>query len=178
MSNPLEEMGRIEHLAAEKYTAGMAFDNDMLYAISNDALPAEYEVEARNLAPRDSIGREIIRVVRDRHHRLSGNRKRGSKFGHALYAGDGAGGGHGKGGGRGNGKGGRRGKHGRGGRGIDEVGGGSAAAAGGDGSSAKATESSAPVRGCYRYLVWQGRPHKHQLHGEAVQPVQRTRAHC
>ena len=33
---------------------------------------------------------------------------------------------------------------------TNEVGGGSATAAGGDGSSAKATEGSAPVRGCYR----------------------------
>ena len=49
----------------------------------------------------------------------------------------------------GNGKGGRRGKHGRGGRGINEVGDGLAAAAGGDGSSAKATEGSGAVRGCY-----------------------------
>ena len=104
--------------------------------------------EARNLAPRDSIGREkIIKAVRERHHRLSGNSKNGSNSGHALYAGDGAGGGHGKGGDRGNGKGGRRGKHGRGGKGTNEVGGGSAAVADGDGSGAKATEGSAPVRG-------------------------------
>ena len=26
--------------------------------------------------------------------------------------------------------------------------------------------------------VWQGRPNKGQLHGQAVQPLQRTRAHC
>ena len=74
--------------------------------------------------------------------------------------------------GRERGKGGRRGKHRRGGRGTNEIGGGSGvwggrgaadaatpyqhkataktAAADGDGSSAKATEGSAPVRGCYR----------------------------
>ena len=98
--------------------------------------------EARNLASRDSsTGREeIIKARRERRHQLSANRKKGSNSGHALYAGDGAGGGHGKGGGHGNGKGGRRGKHGRGGRGTNEDSGGSAAAAGGDGTSAKATE--------------------------------------
>ena len=96
---------------------------------------------ARNLASRNSTGRaEIIKAVREQHHRLSGNRKKGSNSRHGLYAGDGAVGGHRKGGGHGNGKGGRRGKHGRGGKGTNEVGGGSAAAAGGDGSSAKATE--------------------------------------
>ena len=79
-----------------------------------------------------------------------GNSKKGPNSGHALYAGDGAGGGHGKGRGHGNGKVGRRGKHGRGRKGTNDVGGGSAAAAGGDGSSAKATDGSTPVRGCYR----------------------------
>ena len=158
-SNPLEEMGRIEDLAAEMRTAGLTLDDHMLYTIFIDALPAEYEVEARNLASRDSIGRDdIIKAVRERHHRLSGNRKKGSNAGyagHAMFAGGsggggsrgkggggggrgkgGGGGGHGKGGGHGNGKGGRRGQHGRGGKGTNEDGGGSAAAAGGDGSSA------------------------------------------
>ena len=55
-SNPLEEMGRIEDLAAEMSTAGLTLDDHMLYTIFIDALPAEYEVEARNLASRDSIG--------------------------------------------------------------------------------------------------------------------------
>ena len=106
---------------------------------------------ARNLASHESTGRdEIIKAVRERYHRLSANRKKGSNSGHALYAGDGAGGGHGKGGGHGNGKGGRRGKHGRDDQGTNEVGGGAAAAAGGDSSGAKATEGSAPVRGCFR----------------------------
>ena len=50
----------------------------------------------------------IIEAVRDRRHRLSGNRKKGSNSGHALHPGDGAGGGHGKGGSHGNGKGGLR----------------------------------------------------------------------
>ena len=119
----------------------------MLHTIFINALPAEYEVEAR--ASLDSIGREEIKAARERHHRFSGNRKKRSNTGHALYAGDGAGGGHGKGGGYGKGNAGRRGKHGRGGGGTNEVGGGSAAAAGGDGSSAKVAEGSAPVRGCY-----------------------------
>ena len=71
-SNPLEEMGRIEDLAAEMRTAGLTLDVHMLYTIFIDALPAEYEVEARNLASRDSIGRDyIIKAVRERHHRLS-----------------------------------------------------------------------------------------------------------
>ena len=123
-SNPLEEMGRIEDLAAEMRTAGMTLDDHMLYTIFIDALPAEYEVEARNLASRDSIGRDdIIKAVRERHYRLSGNRKKGSNAGyagHAMFAGGGdgghrkgAGGGtHGEGGGRGKGKGGRRGRQG------------------------------------------------------------------
>ena len=64
-SNPLEEMGRIEDLSAEMRTAGLTLDDHMLYTIFIDALPAEYEVEARNLASRDSIGRgDIIKVVR------------------------------------------------------------------------------------------------------------------
>ena len=63
------------------------------------------KAEARNLASRDSTGREeIIKAVQERHYRLFGNRKKGSHSGHALYAGDGAGGAHGKGGGHGNGK--------------------------------------------------------------------------
>ena len=73
-------------------------------------------MEARNLASRDSIGRDdIIKVVRERHHRLSGNRKKGSNAGHAghaMFAG-GGGGGRRKGGGgggrkKGGGGGGRR----------------------------------------------------------------------
>ena len=107
--------------------------------------------EARNLASRDSTGREeIVKAMRERDHRLSGNRKKGSNSGHALYAGNGAGGGHGKCVDHSKRKGGRRGKHGRVGKGTNQVGGGSAAAAGGDGSSAKDTEGSSPVRGCYR----------------------------
>ena len=58
-------MGRIEDLAAEMRTAGLTLDDHMLYTIFIDALPAEYEVEARNLASRDSIGRDdIIKAVR------------------------------------------------------------------------------------------------------------------
>ena len=162
-SNPLEEMGRIEDLAGEMRTAGLALDDHMLYyTIFIDALPAEYEVEARNLASRDSIGRDdIIKAVRERHHRISGNRKKGSNAGHAghaMFAGGGGGGrgkddgggSHGKGGGHGNGKSGRRGQHGKGGKGTNEDGGGSAAAAGGDGSSAKAAEGSTSEARCHR----------------------------
>ena len=71
-SNPLEEMVRIEDLAAEMRTAGLTLDDYMLYTIFIDALPAEYEVEARNLVSSDSIGRDdTIKTVRQRHHRLS-----------------------------------------------------------------------------------------------------------
>ena len=70
-SNPLEEMGRIDGLAAEMRTAGLTLDDHMLHTIFLDALPAEYDVEARNLASRDSIGRDdIIKAARERHHRL------------------------------------------------------------------------------------------------------------
>ena len=73
--DPLEEMGRIEDHAAEMRTAGLTLDDHILYTIFIDALPAEYEVEARNLASRGSIGRDdIIKAVRERDHRLSGNR--------------------------------------------------------------------------------------------------------
>ena len=131
----------MEDLAAEMLTAGMALDGHMLYTIFIDALPVECEVEARNLASRESIGcGDIIMAVRERHHPLSGSRKKGSNAGHAGHAmfaggGDGghkkrAGGGvHWKGVGRGKRKVGRRGRHGRGGKGTNEDGGGSAAAA-------------------------------------------------
>ena len=163
-SNPLQEMGRIEELAADMRTAGLTLDDHLLYNIFIDALPAEYEVEARNLAPRDSIGRDdIIKAVRERHHQLSGNRKKGSNAGHAghaMFAGGGGsggggrgkgggGGGHGKSGGRGKRKGGQRAQQGRGGKGTNEAGGGSAAAAVGDGSSTRATEGSTPETRCY-----------------------------
>ena len=36
---------------------------------------------ARNLASRGGTGREIIKAVRERHHRLSGNSKKGSDSG-------------------------------------------------------------------------------------------------
>ena len=128
-------------------------------------------MEARNLASRDSIGRvDIIKDVRERHHRLPGNRKKGSNAGHAgrvMFAGGGGGcrwkgrggggrgkgdggGGHGKGGGHGNENGERRGQHGRGGKGSNEDGGGSAAVAGSDDSSAKAAEGSTPEARCYK----------------------------
>ena len=97
-SNPLE-MGRIEDLAAKTRTAGLTLDDHMLYTIFINALPAEYEVEARNLASSDTIGRDdITKSVRERHHRLSGNRKKGSNAGyagHAIFAGGGGGGGGG-----------------------------------------------------------------------------------
>ena len=89
-------MGRIEDLAAEMRTTGTTVDDHMLYAIFIDALPAEYEVEERNLASRHRIGRDdIIKAVRERHHRLFGSRKKGSNAGHAghaVFAGGGDGG--------------------------------------------------------------------------------------
>ena len=45
-------------------TAGLTLDDHMLYTIFIDALPAEYEVEVRNLASRDSIGHDdVIKVL-------------------------------------------------------------------------------------------------------------------
>ena len=68
-------------------TAVLTLDDHMLYTIFIDALPAEYEWEARNLASCDSIDRDdIIKAVRERHHRLSGNRKKGSNAGYAGHA--------------------------------------------------------------------------------------------
>ena len=144
-------------------TAGMTLDEHMLYTIFVNALPVEYEVEARNLESRDSIGRDdIIKAARERHHRLSGRRKKWSNAGHAghaMFAGGGGGGrrikagggAHGKGGGRGKGKGGHfRRQLGRGAKGTNEDGGGSAAAAGGYGSSTKAAEGDASEVRCYR----------------------------
>ena len=66
-SNPLDRGdGRIEDLAADMRTAGMAVDDHVLYTIFMKALPAGYEVGNRNLASRDNIGRDnIIKVVRD-----------------------------------------------------------------------------------------------------------------
>ena len=119
-------------------------------------------MEARNLASCDGICRDdIIKAVRERHHRLFGSRKKGSNAGHAGHAmfdggGDGGqrkgagGGAHRKGGGRGKETGGRRGRQGRGGKGTNEDGGGSAAAAGGDGSSAKAADGGTSEVKCHR----------------------------
>ena len=140
----------------------MTLDGHMPYTIFNDALPAEYEVEARNFASRDSIGRDdITKAVRERHHRLSGSRKKGFNAGHAAHAmftggGDGGhrkgagGGAHGKGGGRGKGRGGRRGRQGLGGKGTNEDGGDPSAAAGCDGSIDKAADSGTSEVGCHR----------------------------
>lgn len=92
-SNPLQEMGRTGDLAANMRTAGLALD-DIMYTIVSDALHAEYKVEARTPASHDDIGREeVLKGIRERHHRLHGNKKKGPSAGHAMYAGDGAGGG-------------------------------------------------------------------------------------
>ena len=91
-------------------TAGLILDDHTLYKFFIDALPAECEVEARNLASRDSIGRDyIIKAVRKRHHRYSVNRKKGPNAGHAghaMFAGGGGGGRRKGGGGGAHGKGG------------------------------------------------------------------------
>ena len=159
-SNPPEEMGRIDYLAAEMRTPGLTHDDHMLYTVSIDALPAEYDVEARNLASRDSIGRDdIIKAVRERHHRRSGNRKKRSNAGHGTLTGGGGGdGGDGRGKGEdgGKGKGERRGRKGRGSRGTNEVGDDSAAVAGGDGSNAKAIDTWGSATGIERRAI--GRP--------------------
>ena len=97
------------------------------------------EVEARDLESRHGIDRDdILKAVRERHHRRSGNKKKGSNV---RFAGNGEGRKRASdGGGRGKGIGRRQGQQGRAGKGSKEDSGGSAAAAGGHGSSAKAAE--------------------------------------
>ena len=71
-NNPLREIGRIEDLDAEIRTAGVPLDDHLLSKVFIDPLPAKYEVKASNCASRDSIDRDdIIKAVRDRHHRRS-----------------------------------------------------------------------------------------------------------
>ena len=65
-SDLLEQMSGIEDLAAKMRTADLGLDNYMLYTIFIAGLIAECEVEARNLASHDSIGREeVITAVRE-----------------------------------------------------------------------------------------------------------------
>ena len=135
-------------------TAGLTVGDHTMYTTLYDALSAEYEADARNLASRDSVGRDgIMKAVRELHHQLSGYSKNWSNARHVIHAtfagggrgcrrNVGGGGAHGKGGGRGKEKGRRRGQQGRGGKGTNEDGGGSAVFAGGDGNSAKAAEGS------------------------------------
>ena len=67
-------------------TAKKTLDDHMLYTSFVLALPAEYEVEPRNLASRDVIGRDdIIKAVRERHHRLFRGSKKGSNAGHVGH---------------------------------------------------------------------------------------------
>ena len=62
-------MGRVDDLAAEMRTAGLTLDDHMLYTTFVDALSAEYEVEARSLGSRNSVGRDgMINAVRELHH--------------------------------------------------------------------------------------------------------------
>ena len=57
-------MDSVDDLATEMRSAGMSFDDHMLYIIFIDAMPLEYEVETRNLASRDSIDRDdIVKAV-------------------------------------------------------------------------------------------------------------------
>lgn len=74
----------------------------MLDTVLFDALPAEYEVEARNLASCDSIGRkESIKDVKGRPRRRfrNGNKESNAAYvGHAVYARNSHGSGRGKGG--------------------------------------------------------------------------------
>ena len=68
-SNPIQETSRIEGVAADMRSAGMTLEDHTLRIIFIGALPPEYEVDARNLAARDVIGRDdIIKAVRERHH--------------------------------------------------------------------------------------------------------------
>ena len=110
-SNPLEDTGSIKNHASEMHTAGLTLGNHMLCTAFNSALLAEHEAEARNLAIRESFGREeIITTARERHRRLSGNIYKGANAGHAMYATDGASGGRGRGGSHGRRIGGRWGR--------------------------------------------------------------------
>ena len=138
-------------------TAGLTVDDHTMYTTLYDALSAEYEADARNLASRDSVGRDgIMKAVRERHHQLSGYSKNWSNARHVIHAtfagggrgcrrNVGGGGAHGKGGCRSKGKGRRGGQQGQGGNGTKESGGGSAATAGGDGNKA-AEGSTSEVR--------------------------------
>lgn len=64
-----EDMGRIWDLAAEVSPASMALDDHTLYAMLTNALLAEHEVEARNLASRRNISRdEKIQAKREQYH--------------------------------------------------------------------------------------------------------------
>ena len=142
-------------------TAGTTFDDHMLYTIFIDALPAKYEVEARNLASRDSIGHHDIIKAYDngitdfleagrrgpmlampamlicRRRRWwpqkRGRRRCRRRRWRPRKR-----------------KGGRRGRQGRGGESTNEDGGGSAAAAGGDSSSAKAADGGTSEVRCHK----------------------------
>ena len=63
-NNPPQVLDKIEDLATKMRSAGMSFDDHMLYSIFIDALLLEYEVEPRNLASRDSIDHDdIVKAV-------------------------------------------------------------------------------------------------------------------
>ena len=64
-NNPLHDVDRVEDLATEMSSAGMSFHDHMRYTIFIDALSLEHEMEPRNLASRDSIGRDDIVKVLD-----------------------------------------------------------------------------------------------------------------
>ena len=81
-------MGKVEDLASlgDAYSWTVTGRPYATY-IFIDALPAEYEVEARNLASRDIISHDVIKT--EQYHRLPGNRKKGYNAchaGHVIYA--------------------------------------------------------------------------------------------
>lgn len=121
-SSPLEEMGRIGYVPTEMRTAAPTLEDHTVFM---DALPTQYEVEARNLACRDRIARAHFKAAHEQHHRRPGIMKEGSNAGHKdiiMYAGGSCSGGSSRkeGGGSGKEYHGRRGQRGLGGRGTIE----------------------------------------------------------
>ena len=161
-SNLLEEMGRIEDLAAKMRSTGMTLDDHMLYCTQFSltlCLPNARWRQGNLHLVTVSAAMISSRPYESDITDFLGPGRRGpmlampamlcSPAAAVVEIRKGAGGGaHGKGGGRGKEKGGRRGQQGRG--GTNEDGGGSAAATGGDGSSAKAAEGCTSEVRCYR----------------------------
>jgi len=102
-SNPVEALLEIEDIAAELSLSGVAVDQQHVYSLFVSALPAEYNLEVRELSRKESFDRaEILALVRSGYELIK-RQKKSSPQGHALVSDDGRGGGspHGRGQGRG-----------------------------------------------------------------------------